>query len=131
MIYFRGLEHPLWSIFRKGDQMKRIPTELGLALLGLIAIVVLSTVAPGEFDRKPMPTPTVTLTITSTAAAPPATPVAVPVYVPAKVAPGSGKHILGGECSVPYARSNQDSDLICSPDCGMTWRSEAHPGVCY
>jgi len=60
-------------------------------------------------------------------------PAAVPAVVPVETAPAvsGGKHTLGGKCSVPYARSDQNSDLICSVDCNMTWRSESHPGVCY
>ena len=88
-------------------------------------------------DKAPLPThprpggavPTVVPKVTPSPA--PVAPDAVSVEAPVGVAPDSGRHILGGECFVPYARSDQDSDLICSVDCGMTWRSISHPGVCY
>lgn len=41
---------------------------------------------------------------------------------------GNGSAVLGGACSTVYATSG---DLICSKDCGMTWRSLSYPGVCY
>lgn len=41
------------------------------------------------------------------------------------------QHVLGGKCLVPYATSTQNSDYVCSVDCGMTWRSLSHPGICY
>lgn len=42
--------------------------------------------------------------------------------------PDQDGEVLGASCSRAY---EMDGDLVCSLDCGMTWRSLSNPGVCY
>lgn len=124
--------------------MRKVDPHTALATLAFLAVVGLLVGVPEAFDRgveaplaqvdKALGLPTATpaaLPVRPTVAA---MPVVVPVEagpIPAKGAPDSGKHILGGRCPILYATSVQNLDLVCSKDCGGTWRSKSNPGVCY